>query len=97
MYRQGDILLKEIENITGNEIGKTEKVLAEGSTTGHKHILKGAEVTFYDKDGLIQINIPKQAKLTHDEHATITIPKGKYEVVKQREFDLVKGVREVSD
>ena len=97
-YRQGDILLKEIEEITGKQIGKTKRVLAEGSSTGHKHILTGNGVVFFEIDnGQIQIYVPNTAKLTHKEHQQITVKKGKYVMVKQREVDLLGVIRQVID
>jgi hypothetical protein len=72
-------------------------VLAEGETTGHKHVLQG-DTEFFDDNGLVTVSVgQKGALLVHDEHAQISIPKGKYAVVLQREYSLIDGVRQVLD
>jgi len=98
MYRQGDVLLKEIEKCEGVEIAQGMKILAYGEATGHKHILKGEKVRFYETTGgQVQVQVERTAQLVHDEHEEIEIPAGNYQVVLQREFDLVSGVRQVMD
>lgn len=37
------------------------------------------------------------ADLVHEEHSAIHVPTGDYAVVRQREFDLMEGVRRVAD
>jgi len=57
-------------------------VLAEGEQTGHKH----------------SISHGKAEMLTHPDHKTLTIPKGNYEIVKQREYQVgEEKYREVRD
>lgn len=107
MVRQGDILLVP-KKLTGKnkvdsneilkEIGKNEKILAYGEKTGHSHTLRG-DVTFYDGGNgltLCQVGI-EGAILVHQEHDHINIEEGDYIVVTQREYDLVEGIRMVSD
>lgn len=97
MYRQGDILLKKIKKTElGTKTGEHEKVLAEGEVTGHKHIMRGS-CAFYEKDGKVQVQVEREAELTHEEHATIMIPRGTYRVVRQREVNLLGEIRKVSD
>jgi len=52
-----------------------------------------------DKDGKMFVEVKdKPADLTHDEHATIAVEPGIYEVRKVREMDHLQGVvREVKD
>ncbi len=98
MYRQGDVLLRRIEKVAGKPTDSGEKVLALGETTGHKHILRGNGVQFFaSASGQVQVQVTDTAELVHEEHARIEIPKGSYEVVLQREFDLLDGVRQVAD
>lgn len=99
--RQGDVLLEEIiENESLKDkvlIAKDKKVLAYGEKTGHSHILTG-DVNFYDKgDSQIICQINSSAKLIHEEHGNIDVPKGEYLVIIQREFDAVRGIRKVMD
>lgn len=98
-YRQGDILIVETTTMPKTDLKKVKSILvAEGSKTGHKHILKSSsQMLLYDKDGSRFVTIPKSAELVHDEHAKIAIPKGDYEIRIQQEFDLVEGTRQVTD
>lgn len=75
-------------------------VLARGEVTGHRHAFyaAGGEVTMFRDDGLgsgmpaelyvghVKIEVPT-AKLQHEEHGTIELPKGLYRIRRQREFN----------
>ena len=50
-----------------------------------------------DTNGKQFVQIGTESILQHQEHKAITVPKGKYEVVIQREFDLLEGTRQVMD
>ena len=44
------------------------------------------------------ISVPKAgASLVHEEHDAISVGEGAYRVIRQREFDLLEGVRRVAD
>ena len=89
IYRQGDVLVIPITSIpTG--LKQTKRVtLAHGEVTGHHHTIhEGATGYASDVDALvdyIEVTAPA-ADLTHQEHSTIPIPTGKYQVVKQVEY-----------
>jgi hypothetical protein len=85
-------------------------VLAEGETTGHRHAFYGAEVMLF-RDAKLARDLPAElyighlridaetAELQHEEHDTITLPRGTYRVRRQREFDgsdLIEQPRERS-
>lgn len=97
IYAQGDVLLRPIEGkVDCNEKGTA--VLALGEVSGHSHRMSG--VSFVKgSDGLAtQILVPPMgAELVHEEHETIQIPQGRYEVLIQREYDVVEGTRQVMD
>ena len=96
--RQGDVMLSPVMEIKGNLIAKKEKILAYGEVTGHKHTLRGDAKFYENGDGQVLIEIGKEgAILEHEEHDNLIIPKGKYAVILQREFDIVEGVRQVMD
>jgi hypothetical protein len=73
-------------------------VLAEGETTGHRHAFYGGEVTLFRDEALAR-DLPRElyighvrigadaAELRHEEHDTITLPKGLYRVRRQREYE----------
>lgn len=96
LYRQGDVLLIPIGTIPANtqtvqrENGRV--VLAHGEATGHHHSIaeQGAElVTSEQADELrmwLRVTAPEPVALTHQEHDTIMLPPGDYEVRRQREY-----------
>jgi hypothetical protein len=93
MFRQGDILLVPVEKIPEDlkEVPREQgrMVLAHGEATGHAHVLEG-EAQFLaadleEMDGRFLL-VEEEAELVHDEHDTITVPPGEYEVRRQREY-----------
>lgn len=95
--RHGDVILKRVDNIKGNQIKKTEEVLAEGEVTGHFHRLRSKQMLVSMHEGQKFIELEQEGKLTHEEHNTLHIPKGKYEIMLQREVDLLGETRQVMD
>ena len=94
-YRHGDVFVKEIDEITQDAKPREGLVLAYGEVTGHKHQLDAGEM-FETKDGKLYFRLNKKGKLRHEEHLTITLPKGNYEVIRQREYT-PKAIRRVAD
>lgn len=104
-FRQGDVL------ITTATIPQTAKrvkvkeriVLAEGEVTGHAHaivlehvptgatamMLVDAEREFVRIEG-------DEVAVEHEEHGTVTLPPGDYEITHQREYTPAE-VRRVAD
>lgn len=97
LYRQGDVLLKKIDVLPDN-LKPKDKILAYGEVTGHNHKFTSEQVlVFEDVKHQQFVDVKEEAILEHEEHKHITIPKGLYEVVIQREFDIFQGVRQVLD
>lgn len=95
--RQGDILLKRIDGIEGKLVGTGKRVLAYGEKTGHSHVLDG-DVSYFDNgNGQLLCHVDGKTELVHQEHKSIQIPIGDYLVIRQRESDIVEGIRQVSD
>jgi hypothetical protein len=102
IFAQGDLLIERVPDVVPsgeieqNLVG-TAMVLAEGEATGHRHAIS-EQVTMFRDDSLAR-DIPKgiyvghiriddtTARLTHDEHAPLTLPKGTYRVRRQRELE----------
>lgn len=101
MYRQGDLLIVEIDKIPNKKrLRKVkDKIILRGEATGHAHQLVGGDL--YSErwgSGLglgvgqgrsgpnMYIDIGKTAKIVHQEHDTLELPKGSYQVVRQREY-----------
>ena len=94
--RQGDILFVKIDVLPESLAAKDDGVIALGEQTGHKHLLVyGSLLT--DKQNNMFITVTSElATIKHEEHRAITLPKGLYRVIKQREYD-PEGWRDVKD
>jgi hypothetical protein len=99
LFRQGDVLLRQVEELPKTAKLKPDKVLALGEATGHKHQFTSDFADLYvDAGGKQYAFLAEKAVLEHEEHANIEVPEGVYEVVIQREFDLLQNrVRPVID
>jgi hypothetical protein len=94
-YRQGDVLLVPIEKPEGIGLHGTcvlrepgeGIILAAGEATGHHHRIRDRHARVHWLRGKRILTVCKHgAKLTHEEHETIDLPAGHYEVVQQTEF-----------
>jgi hypothetical protein len=98
-YRQGDVLIMPVKNIP-TSLKKTKRVtLALGEVTGHHHSISNGAVGYADdENGLSEYFevIDDSANLTHQEHDTITFPKGTYKKVIQVEYT-PQEIRNVAD
>lgn len=106
-FQQGDVLIKPFNSLPnwrqesllhhvqkGDEIN--ELILAEGETTGHAHRLRGKITKFVPKDARVRtetiiFELTEDAVLSHEEHASFTLPAGTYYIEQVREFDHFAG------
>ena len=96
VFRQGDVLIKEIEELPKGLKKRQGLVVVRGESTGHAHRLDKGTV-LEDQSGNLFLNLLSRAKLLHDEHKTIDLPAGKYAVIRQREYTNKDAVRLVVD
>jgi len=104
MYRQGDVLIIPIVAIPkGVEAVKREDgrvVLAHGEVTGHVHAIKNKRAALFRDPKLaaifMHVSGDAPVDLEHDEHSTITIPPGDYQVIRQVEYT-PEAIRNVAD
>ena len=69
---------------------RNDRVLAEGEATGHAHVAMSDDVEVFGKNLESmerEMVAPNGTDITHEEHGTITIPPGDYEITIQREID----------
>ncbi len=102
-YRQGDVLIKPIAKIPNGlvEIPRENGrlVLAHGEVTGHAHVVEGealflaADIAELDNRFL---EVAAECEVVHEEHGTLTLPPGNYEVIRQREYS-PEEIRRVAD
>lgn len=107
VMRQGDVLLVPVKAVPGTATKqrKTRRtVLAEGEATGHAHVIESPDVRLYEviEEGDVAemrqrfLEVEAEVALDHDEHATITVQPGLYEIRRQREYTPVE-IRRVAD
>ena len=111
LYAQDDLLIERVDDLQPSGSLPTSSpdgsfVLAEGELTGHHHSIYGRVTMFRDDSlardvpgglyvGHINIDGPA-ARVQHQEHAPLTLPKGTYRVRRQRELE-PKDARVVAD
>jgi len=100
MYRQGDVLIREVDSVpeglepwSGGRI-----VLAEGEATGHAHAIEDAETQAWvgEKDAVWFEVRGLLTEVRHEEHDTIELPPGRYVATRQREYS-PEAIRNVAD
>lgn len=63
-------------------------VLGEGEIIGHKHILESKEdIEFQELENALSFELKSMGILTHDEHAKMVFPEGKYRSYHQVEYN----------
>lgn len=104
LYRQGDVLLKQVTRLPSESIpveNAERIVLAHGEVTGHAHTVDATaaeEFTLAEVAGVVRrfLRVASDATVTHEEHAAIPLPPGIYEIVQQREYS-PEAIRRVVD
>ena len=104
MFRQGDVLLVPVAKLPSRlEPVKRERgrvILAHGEVTGHAHAIKDKRAALFRDPKLaaifMQVSGDAPVALEHDEHDTIKVPPGDYQIVRQREYS-PEAIRNVAD
>ena len=102
VIRQGDVAIIRTDRQLPSGCGavKLENgrvILAHGEVTGHAHALEPDGVALLESpEGRRFLKVDKEAAVTHEEHATVTIPEGIWEVRRQREYS-PQEIRVVAD
>jgi len=87
MYRQGDLLFVECDSVPEDSKLQEDGIIARGEVTGHMHRISDSSKALLMLCGAVAyIKAIHEAEVVHDEHDTIVLPPGKYEVVRQREY-----------
>ena len=98
MWRQGDIFIAAAPAVPKGARPQPHCVLAEGEVTGHSHRVaeRGAARLYADSASLYLEVLADSARVVHDEHGPITLPRGVYRVWRQREYT-PQAIRFVGD
>ena len=86
LYQQGDVLIKKVSEIKGTKLNHL--CLAEGELTGHAHIITKGKAELYEHNDTLFLKVNSEsAEVTHQEHKTIILPKGNYQIDRVKEYD----------
>ena len=91
--RQGDVLIRRVSKIpagvTAVPLDAGRVILAYGEVTGHAHAVEGdvqllaADIADLERRFL---RVEAECRVVHEEHGTVTLEPGDYEVTRQREY-----------
>ena len=98
-YQHGDVLIKSHEGKMEGKISSSNIIIAS-SVTGHKHQLVNGKFTLREKvkEHELYLNVLSKTDIVHEEHETISIPKGKYKITFVQEYDhFAEEARQVID
>lgn len=104
LYRQGDVLLVAVDSAPSDARSVRRQggrlVLAEGEVTGHAHAVldESAELVTVEEatELYLLVHGTEPVELVHEEHGTVAVPPGAYEVRRQREY-APDEIRRVAD
>ena len=103
-YQQGDVIIERISKIPESAEKKEPNhargiVLADGEISGHLHLIEDTDVvTLYEDNGRKYLKIDEPTSVSHDEHKTIDMTTGEYEIRIVQEYDhFAEEAREVRD
>jgi hypothetical protein len=88
MWRQGDLFIEAIFSLPRTTGRLRHGVLLEGEATGHSHRIEDLDTAevFQDRSNLYVRIVGDSARIIHQEHGAITLPRGTYRVWRQREY-----------
>jgi len=91
-YQQGDVLINSTGAIPSGAkpVKPTAKgyVFREGEATGHAHRVADVDaIEMFEENGTIFVKVKRKADLSHEEHKTITLDPGTYEIDAINEVD----------
>ena len=95
--QQGDVILKKVAKIPQGAKHIKKRPLALGEFTGHSHQII-EDIEMYEKDGVLYIKSDRPVNLKHEEHGTVSIPEGLWQVGIVQEYDpFAEEARNVQD
>jgi hypothetical protein len=98
LWRHGDILIARTSAIPDGAQAKPTSVLAWGEITGHSHRVEDAETAeIYEIGGVTYLRVTApMARVVHQEHKPIMLPRGDYRFWYQREYT-PQAIRRIVD
>ena len=94
-HRQGDVLFVKIAELPEETlVQRKSRVIVEGESTGHAHRLTIGAIL--EGRAGIYLKADKPTEVVHEEHNTIALEPGYWQVIRQREYR-PEGIRQVMD
>jgi len=86
--RQGDILFVRVDKLPTGVKNSKDRIIAHGEVTGHSHCVADAEgvAVLETETGDKFVEASSDWTICHDEHGQITLEKGIWEALRQREY-----------
>ena len=89
--RHGDVYLVKVEELPKNARAQPtpepgQAILAYGEVTGHAHRIKDPTAKLWLDGTNTYLTVDQVAQLTHEEHHTIILEPGVYQVIHQVEY-----------
>lgn len=99
MWRQGDILIQQVDAIPEHATVLPHLILAKSEATGHRHAVQPARgIRLLSWASMLYLDVPTpRATIVHPEHRPIELPRGTYRVWRQREYGGAQPSRPVRD
>lgn len=90
-FQQGDCLIKSVTGIPAEAKETNERVLVEGEHTGHAHrVARNAAAAVLIAGAMRYLRVDADTPIEHEEHKTIILPPGTYQIDQVREYDHFK-------
>ena len=85
-HRQGDLLFVRQDARPETDLtARPGHVIVIGEASGHAHRLTAGAV-LEAPNGTLYLDLPVAAKVVHEEHNAITLERGRWRVIRQREY-----------
>ena len=101
IYRHGDLLIRQVKKISESTKRLSTNIIAEGEVTGHNHKLYGSHQVYGTHSSqnwrIIEptyFQAKEEISLKHQEHNTLKISKGLYEILHERECNPFKNIQQ---
>jgi len=66
---------------------RDDNCLAEGEVTGHAHRVSASDAIVYGEGLERELHAPNGTGVSHEEHKTVELPPGEFDITIQREID----------
>jgi hypothetical protein len=89
--QQGDVLLRRIVKLPVgcSEVPRQNNLLiiAKGEATGHHHVIADKGARLLELKGELYLEVTEPVVISHDEHNSLPIPLGIYQIGRVKEHD----------